>query len=280
MATKAEIQRLIDESIEHDRELQKKSAAIALFLIALMDSSEGPLRLILQRYLAELTQPGVNLSSPIIQARIEQMRAEVTNLRLQYVDIVRGRFDSDVDEVIDGEWEWLVSTYAAAGIPLTLPAGVGGLRADIRSTPFLGRDLDQWITDLGTQDSKRIMDAVVIGLIQAQTEQAILEAVLGTADANGTDGATQITRNNLKSIVDSSLVSMAAQARNDLTEANDENVPRQLYVAVLDSRTTQICRSFHGKVFKVGEGPIPPLHWNCRSTRVPLPADGDIPPLT
>ena len=42
------------------------------------------------------------------------------------------------------------------------------------------------------------------------------------------------------------------------------------YSAILDNRTTAICRGLHGKVFKKGEQPVPPLHFNCRSTLVPI----------
>jgi len=42
------------------------------------------------------------------------------------------------------------------------------------------------------------------------------------------------------------------------------------YTAVLDMRTSEICRSLHGKVFKVSEAKVgvnyPPMHPNCRST--------------
>jgi SPP1 gp7 family putative phage head morphogenesis protein len=42
------------------------------------------------------------------------------------------------------------------------------------------------------------------------------------------------------------------------------------YSAILDDRTTVICAGLHGKIFKAGEQPIPPLHFNCRSVVVPI----------
>jgi hypothetical protein len=39
-------------------------------------------------------------------------------------------------------------------------------------------------------------------------------------------------------------------------------------VAVLDSRTTKLCRRLDGRRYPVGKGPIPPLHPNCRSNRI------------
>lgn len=43
------------------------------------------------------------------------------------------------------------------------------------------------------------------------------------------------------------------------------------WVAVLDSVTTEICRGRNGNVYAYGKGPLPPAHWNCRSTIVGLP---------
>jgi len=39
------------------------------------------------------------------------------------------------------------------------------------------------------------------------------------------------------------------------------------YLAVMDNRTTDICRSLDGKTWPVGspDVKVPPLHWNCRS---------------
>lgn len=42
------------------------------------------------------------------------------------------------------------------------------------------------------------------------------------------------------------------------------------YSAVLDDRTTEICRGLHGKTFKSGDEPIPPMHFNCRSLLIPI----------
>ncbi len=60
-------------------------------------------------------------------------------------------------------------------------------------------------------------------------------------------------------------------ARKDLYE--DFNVKWYVYVATLDSRTSQICQSLDGKEFKVDEAETgvnyPPMHAHCRSTTVP-----------
>lgn len=42
------------------------------------------------------------------------------------------------------------------------------------------------------------------------------------------------------------------------------------YSAILDGRTTAICQGLHGKKFRSGTEPIPPLHFNCRSLLIPI----------
>lgn len=40
------------------------------------------------------------------------------------------------------------------------------------------------------------------------------------------------------------------------------------WVAEMDAATCNRCRAMHGKEFKQGTGPEPPLHPNCRCKRV------------
>lgn len=62
---------------------------------------------------------------------------------------------------------------------------------------------------------------------------------------------------------------MATIARREVIEGNRDALDGERYIATLDGRTTVTCASFDQKLFAVGDGPMPPLHWNCRSTRVP-----------
>ena len=42
------------------------------------------------------------------------------------------------------------------------------------------------------------------------------------------------------------------------------------WVSILDGKTSSICRSLSGRTFRLGRGPIPPMHLNCRSFVEPL----------
>ena len=53
------------------------------------------------------------------------------------------------------------------------------------------------------------------------------------------------------------------------------------YSAILDSRTTDVCRHLDNKVFKIGDPNLdkltPPNHYMCRSLLVPVQIDEEIP---
>ena len=42
------------------------------------------------------------------------------------------------------------------------------------------------------------------------------------------------------------------------------------YSAIMDDRTSDICSGLHGKFFKADDAPTPPMHFNCRSTLIPI----------
>lgn len=52
------------------------------------------------------------------------------------------------------------------------------------------------------------------------------------------------------------------------------------YSAVLDDVTSELCASLNGKVFKAGDEPVPPLHFNCRSVLIPITKYEDFDPDT
>jgi hypothetical protein len=63
---------------------------------------------------------------------------------------------------------------------------------------------------------------------------------------------------------------VSTQARQSVHEANSKVIKGEKIVATLDGRTSPICRFQDGRVYKVGQGPRPPFHPNCRSTVVPV----------
>lgn len=58
----------------------------------------------------------------------------------------------------------------------------------------------------------------------------------------------------------------AAAARAGIKVGDKIKLMGYRWVSILDSATSQICRSLDGQVFAFGQGPLPPAHPNCRSS--------------
>lgn len=77
-----------------------------------------------------------------------------------------------------------------------------------------------------------------------------------------------------------SLVSLERYARTKHTEVMNKGrlayfestgiVAAYQFSAVLDGRTSAICRGLHGKIFKAGTQITPPCHFGCRSLLIPI----------
>lgn len=211
--------------------------------------------------------------------------------------------------------------FLLPGVELLLPSVVGGLGAAALITPFQGRTFKRWLDDAEEAEQKRVRQAVVTGAALGETPATVARRVVGTAPAQGRDGATQLSRNHIDTVVRSATIHFGAYARDQFYQANaltrytppPPGTPRppvrpvgepedpmqaeavrqaqqaraaadraaggagkggsklfllEQYVAVLDNRTTKLCRGLDGNRYRLGEGPIPPLHMNCRSNRV------------
>jgi len=81
---------------------------------------------------------------------------------------------------------------------------------------------------------------------------------------------TAMANRQVMALVRTSVNQVANASSQQVYEANQDVTKKYRYVATLDSRTSPICRSLDGQEFVYGTGPVPPLHFNCRSTTVPI----------
>lgn len=83
-------------------------------------------------------------------------------------------------------------------------------------------------------------------------------------------GVMGTTTRDATALVRTAVNQIATKAHQETYKQHDDVTDSYQYVATLDSRTTEICMALDGKIFRYGEGPEPPQHWNCRSTTVPI----------
>jgi SPP1 gp7 family putative phage head morphogenesis protein len=158
------------------------------------------------------------------------------------------------------------SLTAAQGATITLPNG------EVVSKAFRG---------IATSQSERFSQVVRNGLLTGETTPDIAKRLIGNlqfgekaktvgqlAAAGGQ--ATQVADNQILTLIRTSINQVANTASQQVYEANQDITQKYRYVATLDTRTSAICRALDGKEFEYGKGPMPPQHFNCRSTTVPV----------
>ena len=123
--------------------------------------------------------------------------------------------------------------------------------------------------------------AVRNGLLEGESVPSIVRRLKGrlTKEQRGSidtiiaagGQATSIPNNQIRAIVRTSVNQVAVAADRIIAAENPDATAKYRYTATLDSRTSAICRALDGKVFKHGQGPYPPQHFNCRSRYINIP---------
>lgn len=132
--------------------------------------------------------------------------------------------------------------------------------------------LDSFLRDTTKKEISRVNNAITTGFSQGQTNQQIITNIRGTKANNFRDGILSKTNRSIKGIVRTSVQHVAMQSQIATMKANDDLVKGYKLVVTFDSRTTTLCMDLgqQNKTYKVGRGPVPPLHFGCRDAIEPV----------
>lgn len=162
----------------------------------------------------------------------------------------------------------LLTGTAATEIPLLIPEVVYATvtKIPVHLTSSTGKvtrkTIGELISDFSVRTANSITREIQFGLIQGDSIDDITKRI---STLTGTR-----TRREAEALVRTVVNHVGTQARQRVLETNSSIISGERFVATLDSRTTFICIKYDGKIFKIGSGPYPPLHFNCRSTRAPV----------
>lgn len=259
-------ERFFDALVRHQIGLLRLSGSIRNRVHKLLDATEKDMAATIRRRLASSS----GLNTPADVRRLQTLLKSIRATRLKAWEQVTAAWLEDLQEIaraepaiIDGNLKTVVPVI----LETTLPA-VSLLDSIVRTRPFEGKTLRQWAQDIQRADIARIEDQIRIGLVQGESSAAIARRVVGTVRQRGRNGVTEITRRQAAGITRTAVNAFTNQAKREFFKANADIFEEELYTATLDARTTPVCRSLDGDTFPIGEGPIPPLHFNCRSLRV------------
>lgn len=212
-------------------------------------------------------------------------RTRVTSTLRQLNVLIDGVFDrydeaflSDMREL--AEYEISFVGKAVAGV-MTVPILAV---APERLNAILTKSTMKLIS--GKQTKEYTIDGMLAQFRKAtkSTTANNLRSIINAGIANGEsvsvisrrvadDVSSSISRGLIKQWSETNVLTATAhvsqQAMNETVRANSDLFDEEKFSATLDIDTTITCASLDGNVYKVGEGPMPLLHYRCRSRRLP-----------
>lgn len=258
---------LLDAMIRHQIGLMRVTGGIRKRIFALLDATEADVRQSVRERLRLYRG-----RTPTDVKRLQGLINEIKAIRGAAFDKIGEAWTDDLKALAAYEPRFTDATikhHVPVEIETRLPP-VSKLRAIVDTHPFQGRALKGWAKKVRSADLERIEAQIRIGLVQGEGVEQIARRIVGTIRLKGRDGVTQITRANAEGITRTAVNAISNRARAEYFAENKDLFTWELFVAVLDAATTPICRSLDGDRFPIGKGPMPPLHFNCRSLRTAL----------
>jgi SPP1 gp7 family putative phage head morphogenesis protein len=118
--------------------------------------------------------------------------------------------------------------------------------------------------NVSLNEKKRLEQIIRKGIAKGQSADEIALAVRK-------GNVHKISANHSRALVVTAMTSVYAQADHEVYKSNAKAIQGWQYVAVLDTRTTPLCRHRDGSIYPVGDTVhLPPAHFNCRSTTSPV----------
>jgi len=198
--------------------------------------------------------------------RLEAVLRDISGIAaIGFKGIERGQIISSMD-LVKSEAAFSTKLFGkAATIDFTLPqdaALIAAVMTTSMAAPLnAGVTIEDALQQFGAKKSKQIAQVITDGVILGDTTPVISQKVgqlINTLQKRQLDALVRTIANHTSSV-----------ARSQVYQSNSDIIDGYQWVATLDSKTTFICASRDGKVYMEGVGPMPPAHWNCRSTTIP-----------
>jgi SPP1 gp7 family putative phage head morphogenesis protein len=259
--------------IRHQVFLQRLVPQLGREQIAIIDKNNPELRGELEAWLEKNELYKLTKKQ---QDDLVVLRNRVYKLRSGAILDADEKYQDDMFKLAESEQLWFANGVEDLGGKSLALSSTASLAKMVERQPFLGKTLNQIYEKLSVDDTDRIMTTVANGLDSGLTRAQIQRSIFGSAKLNYTDGILQQTRNYINNtntnsgVVRTTINGVQNESKRMLFEANSDIVNKVQYSATLDGRTSDICASRDGKIYKLGFEPPLPAHINCRSTYIPI----------
>lgn len=254
-----------DLEVRHQVGIQRLSSGILKTLIRLLDTADAEI-------VEKLRLRGPDLDGTFTSARFRVLLDTFREInRDAHVSLERD-LTSELASVATYEAgfqrDLVLEALPVRWDMVTPPAET--LKAAVVARPFQGRLLSEWVSELSEGKSRRLRDAIRLGVVQGETVDQIVKRVRGTKALSYRDGVMEIGRRGAEAMVRTAVAHTTTVAREALYEANRDVIAKEQWVSTLDTRTCTQCMSLDGKTFEIGKGIRTPAHIGCRCIRIPV----------
>ena len=152
-----------------------------------------------------------------------------------------------------------------------------------------GKNLNTSFKQLSESSAAKLRKIIQNGMLTGESMRDMLKRLRGElrfadpADIKRTlakgGELTTLADSQIRALIRTAVTQMTTNVDREFYAANSDVIDAYRYRAVLDLKTTPICQSLDGKVFKFGKGPEPPQHFGCRSRIIFITkaeAEGDV----
>lgn len=214
-----------------------------------------------ERYRARRLRKLLRELRPIVQRNLTEwrkiMRQELAEIGVQQARVAK-------TTLVDA----LGGPGAMGGLRITLDdpvlPGVNFFKSIIDAEPFEGLIFKEWAERQSAKTVSDLTAQIRLGMTAQETIPQISRRVRRTVEVRTARDAEAIAR--------TAVTHVSNRARQETFNRNRSITKEWEFVATLDSRTTAVCIKNDRKRFRHDDetAPVPPLHFNCRSTSVPV----------
>lgn len=272
---------LRDALIRHQVALQRYSSGEVREILALLDDTQADLEALLVRRLQAIADGRVR--SAAVTDRLRKLLANIRTMRLAAYRAAGRKLTADLLELGAYEVDFQARTIAAAApvqLSLGLTTALEQVGDIVRSRPFQGLILRDWVADLADQELRAVERAISLGMAEGEGIPEIVRRIVGSR-RSGIAGVLDISRRHAETWVRTAVSHTANETRDALYAGNADIVKALQWLSTLDTRTTAGCIDRDGHTYSLdGHEPLdggPPWgagpgrrHPKCRSTSVPV----------
>lgn len=261
---------ILDGYIKQQTYLLRYADGLSAELMGVLSKTDKPLNDALVSWLSEAQ--GSNLYDKNGRAWQAEFEDAVKSIREPAWDEIQAALSSQLEAAAVANAA-ATATLIQGAVPVLLGLQMpppDKLVAIVRSQPLQGKVLKEWMEKAKRSDVDGLVTQAKAGIIQGKTPIEVTREIMGSRAEEFADGiAKKKAQRDVQTLVRTITNGVQNEAKQALYEANADIIAQEQFVATLDARTTLQCGVNDNKVFERGKGPIPPLHFNCRSLRVP-----------